>query len=60
MLVRLLLLRRLSPALFWFKMTGIIAFVIVFLAFTAECGFLLLRGLNRVPAHPPAHTAEPR
>jgi len=53
MLVRLLLLRRLSPALFWFKMTGIIAFA-------AECGFLLLRGLNRVPAHPPAHTTEPR
>lgn len=60
MLVRLLLLRRLSPALFWFKITGIIAFVIVFLAFAAECGFLLLRGLNRVPAHPPAHTTEPR
>jgi hypothetical protein len=60
MLVRLLLLRRLSPALFWFKITGIIAFVIVFLALAAECGFLLLRGLNRVPAHPPAHTTEPR
>jgi hypothetical protein len=60
MLVRLLLLRRLSPALFWFKMTGIIAFVILFLAFAAECGFLLLRGLNRVPARPPAHVTEPR
>jgi hypothetical protein len=60
MLVRLLLLRRLSPALFWFKMTGIIVFVILFLAFAAECGFLLLRGLTRVPAHPPAHTTEPR
>jgi hypothetical protein len=32
----------------------------LFLAFAAECGFLLLRGLNRVPAHPPAHTTEPR
>jgi hypothetical protein len=32
MLVRLLLLRRLLPALFWFKMTAIIAFVILFLA----------------------------
>jgi hypothetical protein len=60
MLVRLLLLRRLSPALFWFKLAGIIAFVILFLAFAAECGLLLLRGLNRVPANPPAHTTDPR
>jgi hypothetical protein len=60
MLVRLLLLRRLSPALFWFKMTGIIAFVILFLAFAAECGYLLLRGLNRIPAHAPIHATEPR
>jgi hypothetical protein len=54
------LLRRLSPALFWLKMTGIIAFVILFLAFAAECGFLLLRGLNRIPAHAPVHSTEPR
>jgi hypothetical protein len=60
MLVRLLLLRRLSPALFWLKMTGIIVFVILFLAFAAECGFLLLRGLNRIPAHAPVHATEPR
>ena len=59
MLVRLLLLRRLSPVLSWFKMTGIIAFVILFLAFAAECGFLLLRGLNRVPGQIPAHVTEP-
>jgi hypothetical protein len=60
MLLRLLLLRKLSPALFWLKMTGIIAFVIVFLAFAAECGFLLLRGLHRLPAHAPIQTTEPR
>jgi len=60
MLVRLLLLRRLSPALFWLKMAGIIAFVILFLAFAAECGFLLLRGLNRIPAQQPAHSTQPR
>jgi hypothetical protein len=46
--------------LFWIKMTGIIAFAIVFLAFAAECGFLLLRGLTRIPAHTPVHTTEPR
>ena len=60
MLVRLLLLRRLSPVLFWLKMTGIIAFVVVFLAFAAECGFLLLRGLHRIPTHAPVHATEPR
>lgn len=60
MVVRLLLLRRLSPVLFWFKMTGIIAFVILFLAFAAECGFLLFRGLNRVPTRAPLHETEPR
>lgn len=60
MLVRLLLLKRLSPALFWLKMAGIAAFVILFLAFAAECGYLLVRQLNRVPAHPPIHSTTPQ
>ena len=60
MLVRLLLLKRLSPVLFWLKMAGLAAFVILFLAFAAECGYLILKQLNRVPPHQPVHSTIPR
>lgn len=60
MLVRLLLLKRLSPVLFWLKIAGLAAFIGLFLAFADECGYLILRQLDRMPPHPPVHSAMPR
>lgn len=59
MLVRLLLLRRLSPPLFRFKMAGILLFGVLFLLFAMECGLLLLRGISRMPASSPVHSDAP-
>lgn len=59
MLVRLLLLRRLSPTLFRLKLAGLVAFGVLFLAFVAECGYLLYRQLQRPSMYPPIHVSAP-
>ncbi|MCE5306092.1 MAG: hypothetical protein LLG20_00465 [Acidobacteriales bacterium] len=59
MLVRLLLLRRLSPTLYRMKLAGLVAFGVLFLAFVAECGYLLYRELQRPSAYPPIHVSAP-
>ncbi|MDX2181142.1 MAG: hypothetical protein SFV18_16225 [Bryobacteraceae bacterium] len=47
MLLRLLLLKRLSPRLFALKLAGLVAVGVLFLAFVAQCGYLLWRNLQR-------------
>jgi hypothetical protein len=47
MLLRLLLLQRLSPRFFALKLAGLVAVGILFLAFVAQCGYLLWRNLQR-------------
>jgi len=60
MLLRLLLLRRLSPTLYRFKLAGIVAFAVLFLAFAAECGYLMYRKLAHLDRYPPLHSPESR
>lgn len=60
MLVQLLLLRRLSPALYRMKLAGLVAFGILFIAFVAECGYLLYRQLQPPAAYPPIHASAPK
>jgi hypothetical protein len=59
MLLRLLLLRRLSPALYRLKLAGLVAFVVLFLALVAECGYLLYRQLQQPSEYPPIHSPVP-
>jgi len=59
MLLRLLLLRRLSPLLYRPKLAGLVAFAILFLAFVAECGHLLYQQLQRPAAYPSIHSPAP-
>ena len=59
MLLRLLLLRRLSPTLYKLKLAGLIAFAVLFLAFVAECGYLLYQQLQRPSAYPSIHSPAP-
>ncbi len=47
MLLRLLLLKWLSPRLFALKLAGLVAVAILFLALVTQCGYLLWRHLNR-------------
>lgn len=59
MLLRLLLLRRLSPAWYRLKLAGLVAFTILFLAFVAECGYLLYQQLQKPAAYPSIHSPAP-
>ena len=61
MLLRLLLLKRLSPTFYRFKLAGIVAFAFLFLAFAAECGYLMYRSLAHLDRYPSIHsTGSPR
>jgi hypothetical protein len=60
MLIRLLLLKRLSPALYRFKLAGIVAFALLFLAFAAECGYLMYQKLTYLDRYQSIHSTEPR
>lgn len=60
MLLRLLLLKRLSPALYRFKLAGIVAFALLFLAFAAECGYLMYQKLTYLDRYQSIHSTEPR
>ena len=60
MLLRLLLLKRLSPTLYRFKLAGIIVFGVIFLAFAVECGYLMYQKLAHIDRYPPLHSREPR
>jgi|GEM_PF-2963258 len=57
MLVRLLILRSLSPTLFRMKLASLVIFGILFLAFVAECGYMLYRQLQRPLVYPPIHVS---
>lgn len=55
MLLRMLLLKRLSPAWYRFKLAGLVAFAVLFLAFVAECGYLMWQHLQRPSPYPAIH-----
>lgn len=59
MLLRLLLLRRLSPTLYRFKLAGIVVFALLFLAFAAECGYLMYQKLTHLDRYRSIHSTEP-
>ena len=59
MLLHLLLLKRLSPTLYRLRLAGLVAFAILFLAFVAECGYLLYQQLQRPAAYPTIHSPAP-
>lgn len=59
MLVRLLLLRRLSPTLFRLRMVFFAAMLLVFLAFAGECLYLMLHALAKPSSYPPIHSTTP-
>jgi hypothetical protein len=60
MLLRMLLLKRLSQTLYRFMLAGIVAFVFLFLAFAAECGYLMYQELTHLDLYPSIHTVERR
>lgn len=59
MLVRLLLLRWLSPTLFRVRMVFFLAMLLLFLAFAGECLFLMLHALAKPSQYPPIHSTTP-
>jgi hypothetical protein len=59
MLVRLLLLKRLSPTLFGLRMAVMIFMGVLFLAFVGECLYLMLHSLARSSSYPPIHSTVP-
>ena len=60
MLLQLLFLKRLSPTLFRLRLAGIVAFAVLFLAFAAECGYLMYQRLTHLDSYRPLHSTEPR
>jgi len=50
-MLRLLLLKRLSPRLFVLKLASLVAVGVLFLALVAQCGYLLWRHFQR-PSRP--------
>lgn len=56
MLVKLLLLKRLSPTLFRLRLAWIIALGLLFLAFAAEVGYLMYKRLATLPSYPSIHS----
>jgi hypothetical protein len=59
MLVRLLLLRWLSPTLFRVRMVFFLAMLLLFLAFAGECLYLMLHALAQPSQYPPIHSTSP-
>lgn len=59
MLVRLLLLRWLSPTLFRLRMVFFAAMLLLFLAFAGECLFLMLHALAGPSQYPPIYSTTP-
>ncbi len=60
MILRLLLLKRLSP--FWYrvKLTQYVLFGLLFLAFVAQLAFYMFREVTRSAPHPTVQTSQPR
>lgn len=58
MLLKLLLLKRLSPTLYRLRLAWIVALVFLFLAFGAEIGYLMYKRLATLPAYPSIHSPQ--
>ncbi len=58
MLLKLLLLKRLSPTLYRLRLAWIVALVLLFLAFGAEIGYLMYKRLATLPAYPSIHSPQ--
>lgn len=59
MLLRLLLLRWLSPTLFKFRLGCLLVMVLFFLAFVGECMYLMFHSLGQPSHYPPIHSTAP-
>lgn len=59
MLVRLLLLRWLSPTVFRVRMVFFLAMLLLFFAFAGECLYLMLHSLAKPSPYPPIHSTIP-
>lgn len=56
MLVKLLLLKRLSPTLYRLRVAWIVALVVLFLAFGVEVAYLMYKRMASLPAYPSIHS----
>jgi hypothetical protein len=56
MILKLLLLKRLSPTLYRLRMAWIVALGLLFLAFASEIGYLMFKRLATLPSYPSIHT----
>jgi hypothetical protein len=56
MILKLLLLKRLSPTLYRLRLAWIIALGLLFLAFAAQVGYLMYKRLATLPSHPSIHS----
>lgn len=58
MLLKLLLLKRLSPTFYRLRLAWIVALVLLFVAFGAELAYLMFMRMATLPSYPSIH--EPR
>lgn len=60
MILKLLLLKRLSPTFYRLRLAWIVALVLLFLAFAAEVGYLMYKRLASLPSYPSIHAPTKR
>ncbi len=56
MILKLLLLKRLSPTFYRLRLAWIVALVLLFLGFAAEVGYLMYKRLAGLPSYPSIHS----
>jgi hypothetical protein len=56
MILKLLLLKRLSPTFYRLRLAWIMALGLLFLVFAAEVGYLMYKRLTTLPSYPSIHT----
>ena len=55
-MLKLLLLKRLSPTFYRIRLAWIIALGLLFLGFAAEVGYLMYKRLATLPSYPSIHS----
>ena len=56
MILKLLLLKRLSPTFYRLRLAWIVALALLFTAFAAEVGYLMFKRLATLPSYPSIHS----
>lgn len=56
MILKLLLLKRLSPTFYRLRLAWIVALVLLFLAFAVQVGYLMYKRLASLPSYPSIHS----